>query len=63
MLTPAWINVWNINNVAKPLKEILKYWFSWLKQFLIILNEIYKNIEIITTDTIEPYSSEITAIT
>ena len=38
------MKVWKINNVANPLKEIFKNWFSWLKQFLIILNEIYKNI-------------------
>ena len=36
VFTPAWINVWNINNVASPLKEIFKKSFSWLKQFLII---------------------------
>ena len=45
VLTPAWMNVWNINNVASPLKEIFKNWLSWLKQFLIILKEIYKKIQ------------------
>ena len=63
VFTPAWIKVWNINNDANPLKEIFKNWLSWLKQFLIILNEIYKNITKIIIEAKEPYSSEITAIT
>ena len=63
VFTPAWMKAWKINKVANPLKEIFKNWLSWLKQFLIILNEIYKKITSINIEVIEPYSSEITAIT
>ena len=62
MFTPAWIKVWNINNADKPIKQIFKNLLSWLKQFLIILNEIYKKIIKIIIDAIDPYSSDITAI-
>ena len=55
VFTPAWINIWKINKVAKPQSEIFKKTSSWLKQFLIILKEIYKNIEAINGHKIEIY--------
>ncbi len=58
VFTPAWINVWNINNDAKPLKENFKILLSWLKQFLIILKEMYKNIIMIIIEIKEPYYNQ-----
>ena len=63
VLTPACMNVWKISKDASPLKENLKKLLSWLKQFLIILKQIYKKIINIIMETKEPYSSDITAIT
>ena len=54
--------MFEISIVLKPHSESLINLSSWLKQFFIILKEIYRNIKIIIIEMIEPYSSEIIAI-